>query len=163
MMKERGFTLIEIIVVIAVMLIIAGAVTFAVITTSMGPNILDAAANRLVFDLRYAQQLAISRHTSCGISFDPSGNSYFVYIGSTSTKAPDPYTRKSHILDYDTANEFKGVSLVSTNFGDNVYFNYMGAPYGSTGSALSSQGIVTLQEGSNAMTVTIEPNTGRVE
>jgi len=163
MMKKNGFTLIEIVVVIVVMLIIAAAVTFAVITTSFGPNMLDAAASRLIFDLRYAQQLAISRHTSCGILFDPSGNSYFIYIGDTSTKASDPYTRKSHILNYDTDNEFKGVGLVSTNFGDDISFDYMGTPYGSTGSALSSQGVVTVQHGPDTQTVTIEPNTGRVE
>lgn len=157
-MSGRGFTLIELIMVIAIIAILAVVVTFQGGTIKLG-----GAANKLMFDLRYAQQLAISRQVSCGISLDPSGDSYFAYIGDTSTIATDPHTKGNLSIDYDTDSEYEGISLVSTNFGDQISFDYMGVPYDSDGTALSSQGIVTLQQDSTTQTVTIEPNTGEVK
>ena len=163
MHKENAFTLIEVIIVITVMAIIAAAIALSFL--SIEPGKLDGVANRLMFDLRYAQQLAISRHVSCGILFNPDGNNYYVYVGSTSTKAIDPYTKRDHLIDYDTDTGYKGVDLVSTAFGngDQIYFNWTGTPYKSNDVALSTDGIITLQCGLDTRTVTIEPNTGMVK
>jgi len=169
-MIRKAFTLIELVMVIVVMAIMA---VVAISRISVGPNKLDGAASKLASDLRYAQQLAINSHQSCGISFNPTDNTYFVYIGTTSTKARDPHTRKDLELDYDTDSESSGVNLSYTNFGNDISFDYLGTPYDSTGSALSSQGYVTINydyispgcfgSGSGYTTsVTIEPNTGMV-
>jgi prepilin-type N-terminal cleavage/methylation domain-containing protein len=154
-----GVTLIELVMVIVVLAILAS--TWVVI--SLGPNKLIGASNKLMSDLRYAQQLAISRQVYCGASFNISGNSYFVYIGTTSTKATDPYSGGDLSVDYDTASEYKGVALSSTNFGDRIYFDYMGRPYDNSDVLLSSQGAVILHLGSYSNTVQIEPNTGQVK
>lgn len=154
----RAFTLIELVIVITVIAI----VTVAWVVIPMQANRLVGAANRLMFDLKYAQQLAISRQVTCGVSFDIPGNNYFLYIGNVSTKATDPYTGGEFAVNYNTADEFKGINLVSTNFGDGISYDYLGAPYNSGGALLSSQGIVTLQSGTYTKTVTIEPNTGEV-
>lgn len=160
-MSRDGFTLIELAVVIIISVILAVS---AIIPLTSALNIkLDAAANKFMFDLRFAQQLAINRHNSSGVSLNVAGNSYFVYIGTTSVKAKDPLTRQDLIVNYGTASEYSGVSLVSTNFGDLISFDYMGTPYDSTGTALASQGSVVLQRSGETETVTIEPNTGEVK
>lgn len=157
-LRNRSFTLIELIMVMAVIAIIA-----VVVSISPGPNKLIGVTNKLMFDLRYAQQLAISRQVNCGLSFNPSGNSYFVYIGNTSTIAADPHTAGELSIDFDTGSEYSGVSLSGTNFGDRIYFDSLGAPYNNTNTLLASQGVITLADGAYTKTVTIEPNTGEVK
>ena len=156
--KKNAFSMIELVMVIAIIAVLVVAVSF-----SSGTIKLVGAANKLVFDLRYAQQLAISRQVTCGVSFNPSGNSYFVYIGDTSTIATDPHTGSNLSIDYDTDSEYDGISISSTNFGDDISFDAAGAPYNSTPALLSSQGIITLQQGSDTQTVTIEKNTGEIK
>ena len=150
--------MIELVMVIVIIAVLAVAVSF-----SSGSIKVVGAANKLMFDLRYAQQLAISQQVRCGVSFNPSGNSYFVYIGDTGTLATDPHTGSNLSIDFDTDSDYDGISLSSTNFGDQVSFNAAGAPYNSTPALLSSQGIITLQQGSSLQTVTIEANTGEIK
>jgi len=157
--QKDAFTLIELVLIISLVAVLAVAIT---VSRPTGAK-LRGAAHKLMFDLRYAQQLAISRQVSCGVSFNPSGNSYFAYIGDTSTLATDPHTRGNLSLDYDTDSDYDGIGLSSTNFGDQVSFDYMGVPYNSVGTALSSQGIITLQLDAASQTVTIEVNTGEVK
>ena len=134
-----------------------------VVSVLPGTHKLYGAANKLMFDLRYAQQLAISRQVPCGVSFNPAANSYFVYIGIIATVATDPHTRGNLSVAYSAGSQYSGIDLVSTNFGDLVYFNAAGTPYNSIGAALSGQGIITLQSASGTKTVTIEANTGEVK
>jgi len=166
LLKTKSFTIIELVMVILIISIIAVALFMAVIST--GPNSLDAATRRLVSDLKYARQLAISRQVPSGVSMNPAGNSYFVYIEDDSTipttkdPALDPYTRKDHSIDYDQDTEYKGVNLLETNLGDDVSFDYMGVPRNSSGTNLSSQGSIKLLQGGQSRTITIEQNTGRI-
>lgn len=156
--KNNAFSLAELIIALVVIGILAVASVFV----WFGPNKLIGAANKLTFDLRYAQQLAVSRQVSCGVSFNISDNSYFVYLGDISTKATSPYSGEELLVNYNTESEYQGISLVSTNFGNLISFNYLGAPFDSSGIALSSQGIITLQSGAYTKTITIEPNTGAI-
>jgi len=63
-MLKQSFTLIELVIVMVVITVLAASW----VVISLGQNRLIAFANKLMFDLRYAQQLAISRQVSCGIS-----------------------------------------------------------------------------------------------
>lgn len=155
----KSFTLTELVIVIIVISILAGAW----VAISLQPNRLIGVANKLMSDLRYAQQLAISRQVPCGISFNITANTYFAYVGDINTKATDPYSGEDFLINYNTASEYKGVRLVSTNFDNRIYFDYLGKPYGNNDNPLSSQGTIVLQLGSNTNTVTITPNTGQVK
>lgn len=157
--KKNAFTLIELVMIIIIISILAVVVIFSIPTSPK----LSGVANKLMSDLRYAQQLSISRGGTSGVSFDPLNNSYFVYIGDTSTKATDPHTHAELLIDYDTDSNYEGVILSSTNFGDQISFDYLGTPYDSTDTALSSPGTVTLEYGPDTQDVTIEPNTGGVK
>ncbi len=163
--KDRsGFTLTELLIIVAIVGILAITAVIPILETRALR--LDAAAQRLVYDIRYAQQLAINRQVDCGVSFSIINNSYFVYIGTTATKATDPLTKGDLEIDYDTDSNYQGVDLISTNLsGNQLAFMapYLGAPSDGAGSALASQGTVSLQMGSETETVTIQPDTGEVK
>jgi Tfp pilus assembly protein FimT len=158
--QKNGFTMVDILVVITIMLI------FSVLAiprlTSYKTMKLYSAANKLAMDIRYTQQLGISRQKRCGLSFDPGNDSYFVYIKTTADKATDPYTRGDLILDFQTDRNYKGVDLVSTNFGDTLMFNQVGKPHNSAGDGLASDGQILLQFTGESKTVLITQDTGRV-
>jgi prepilin-type N-terminal cleavage/methylation domain-containing protein len=152
------FTLIELIIVIAIIAVLA----VVLFVSSQGLKV-EAVAHKLMLDLRYAQQLAISRQVRAGVSFNPTANSYFIYIGTTSAIAKDPHTAGQYIVNYNTQTEYSGIALVNTNFGDLISFDSLGRPYNSSGALLASSGTVTLQEGTTTALVTIEPNTGQIK
>ncbi|MFH1645586.1 MAG: GspH/FimT family pseudopilin [Candidatus Omnitrophota bacterium] len=155
---KDAITIIELIMVIAIIGILAVAVSF-----TPGTLKITGAANRLMSDIRYAQQLAISRQVSCGVCFNTADNSYFVYIGNNTVLADDPHTMSELSIDYDTHSNYSGLLLLNTNFGDCISFDSAGAPYDNSGALLASQGVITLQSGEYTKAVTIEKNTGQVK
>lgn len=161
MRSNKAFTLIELLITITLLSLVAVAVSVSL--SGLGKHILQGAADKMVSDIRLAQQLAVSRHVSCGISFNPAGNSYFMYVGDTGTRVGDSLVRGRDLeIDYDTDKPYKGVDLVSTNFGDQLSFDYMGVPYDSTPAELASTGTITLSAGGSQAYVDISPNTGEV-
>lgn len=156
---KNAFSFIELIIVI----IIISILTAMWVAVPIGPNRLIGAAYRVMADLRYSQQLAISRQVPCGISFNTTSNNYFVYIGNLTTKATDPLTGNPLIVSFSTDSEYRGMRLTGTNFGGLIYFDFLGRPYNSAGSLLSAQGVVNLGTETYTQAVTIEPNTGEVK
>ena len=130
--------------------------------TAKGPIRLEAACQRLSVDLQYMQQMAMAEQVRFGISFDTADESYFGYRVNTSTKALDPYTQDYLELEFDETREFNEIGITSINFSDAVEFDSIGAPYDGGGTALSTEGIATLTDGTNSKTVRIEPVTGKV-
>lgn len=153
--KKYTFTLIEM-----VMVILLVAILSVVVVSPENDLRLKGVSKKLIFDIRYAQQLAISRHINCGVSFSPASNSYFVYIGNTSTKAKDPHSGADLLVDFSADNFYQAIDLVSTNFGNLIYFDSMGIPYSSSGLPLASSGIIVLTQGNFSRQVLITPNTG---
>jgi len=159
--KRKTFSIIELVMVIVALGVFSVAVVVSIDSAKV--NKLIGAASKLTFDIRYAQQLALSRHTTCGVSFDPGNDTYFVYVGDTSTKAIDPHMRTEFIVDFTSQSEYSGIDLASTDFGDLLSFDSIGTPYDSSAVALSSQGNIVLGTGSYTKTVTVQPSTGKVE
>ena len=139
------------------------AVTVLVSGTAKGPVRLEAACQRLATDLRHMQQMATAEQVRFGISFDTSDDAYFGYRVNTSTKATDPHTQGDLEVEFDEMREFNEIEITSTDFSDAVEFDSIGAPYDGNGVALSSEGVVTLSDGTNSKTVRIEPATGKVK
>lgn len=139
------------------------AVTVLVSGTAKGPVRLEAACQRLATDLRHMQQMATAEQVRFGISFDTSDDAYFGYRVNTSTKATDPHTQGDLKVEFDEMREFNEIEITSTDFSDVVEFDSIGAPYDGNGVALSSEGVVTLSDGTNSKTVRIEPATGKVK
>jgi type II secretory pathway pseudopilin PulG len=158
--QKNGFTMVDVLVVISIMFIFS---TIAITRiTSYNTVKLFSVANKLAMDIRYTQQLGISKQKHCGISFDPGNESYFVYIQNTTNKATDPFTRGDLIVNYQTDPYYKGVDLVGTNFGNKLIFDQVGKPLDSAEVALASDGQVILQSQGESMAISITLDTGRI-
>jgi len=165
MIKEKnGFTMMDLVMVIAILSI------FSVMAiprlTSLHTVKLYGVANKLASDIQYAQQVAISKQIRCGISFDTSAESYFVYEGTyagpTTPKATDPYTRGAFIVDYQSEDPYKGIDLASTNFGGRLEFDSLGQPYNNAGILIPAEAKITLNCSGESREVLITPNTGAI-
>jgi Tfp pilus assembly protein FimT len=158
--QNNGFTMVDVLVVISIMFIFSAlAITR---TTSYNTVKLFNVANKLAMDIRYTQQLGISKQKQCGLSFDLGNDSYFVYIDTTTDKAIDPFSRGDLIVNYQTDSYYKGVDLISTNFGNKLIFDQVGKPLDSSAVALGSDGQIVLQTPGESMTISITRDTGRV-
>jgi len=158
-----GFTLIELVVTLVILLVLSTAV----ITNFTGADvlILDAAANKLVSDIRYVQQLAITKHSNFGISFDPNDESYYAYkeLPTPFNKISNPLTHENLEIDYSDDEELKRVNLVSTNLTNNIIeFNSIGRPFDGSGTGINYVGEVNLSYTDFSRTIKIEKNTGKV-
>ena len=152
---KRGFTLIELVMV----MVIVGILAALAIPRFEGFYAvkLNSAAKKLVTDIRYVQQLAVSRHESYRVLFYTSPqNSYEVRKVSDSSFAKDPFSRNDFIVAYNTNPQYGGVIVESTNFGPpgGLQFDWQGIP--------SAGGITLLRLKDNRKTVSVTANTGKV-
>jgi prepilin-type N-terminal cleavage/methylation domain-containing protein len=163
-MKQRGFTLIELVMVMIVMAIIAVSVIPAF--QNMPRLRTQAAALRLSSDIRYAQMLAIQTQRQSRVLFDAATNSYQIQLqtpgvpGAYFTVVNPGGVPGGFIVRLNQA-DFEGVTLsaVDINGTNAVIFSRMGAPLDANGTALGNAGTVTL---SGTFRVTIDGVTGRI-
>jgi len=165
---KTGFTIIEIIMVIVVIGIMAAAAVPRIDTLRKQIK-LQGSVKKLVSDIRYAQSVAISRHTNTIVIFDVANNSYRIEWYNDAVAAwqalPDPATRSSIVIDFDTDAQYSGMTLSSPNFGGTVSlrFDWEGVPQDMAGVALVAAGSVDLEIGGDVQAVTVTPQTGKVE
>ena len=134
MMNTRGFTLIELILVLVLLTIIA---VFAMPRLGDVPSMKSGAfADKLRADIRYAQNLAMTRGQRVRVTF--AAASYDLTIGAT------------HVIDPSTGNvypvllgvgDYAGIAItMPTGFSGNyVEFDSLGTPYdNATGGSCST-------------------------
>ena len=166
MNSQRGLTSIELVIVMVIIVILAGgAFVYVGVMNSMK---LDAAAQKLLADIRYAQGQATATTTWYGVLFEPTPtNRYTVYQtnGTTDTPITDP-SDFSKTLVVDTNAKF-GVAISAVNLeggANKIEFNGLGRPYTDyTGYVVSSEGVVSLSIAGLSKTVTIAPLTGKAD
>ncbi len=147
MRRERGFSLIELIVVIAVLAIVAG-VAVPRFMNQQGIRS-EAAARQLAADLRFSQRLAATFGTPCGVVVGEGGTSYTVFQGAGFAPAEDPLTREPFVVNLS-----EKYSTVAAPVGAAVTFDTRGRPSFSAGFG----GSFTI----GGRTVAVEPETGAV-
>ena len=164
MMKKRGFTTLEFVVVLVVMLIVS--VFVAIALNPYRAVKLDAAAQKVKTDLLYTRNLALSTAKWCGVSFevDPV-NIYTVFEtdGVTDKEIENPSQFGTDFV-VDLYDYYSGVKINSVNIGggNKVEFHPLGDPYDDRlGSALTVTGAITLEYSGLTKTILITPNTGR--
>jgi Tfp pilus assembly protein FimT len=161
--------LIELIMTILILAILSAVVSLSL--TGLATTRLDQAVNKVVGDLRYAQQLAISTQIRHGMTIDPSALQYTIHRDG----APD--TAVQNVINLGTTfvvnfpsyqqGQLTGVVFTSaTPFcgGANsvIEFNSLGAPTTTAGAVLACTSSLTLSYAGNNRTITIQQNTGNL-
>ena len=175
-MNARGFTLIETIMVIVIIGILA-AVAVPRFNAFYALK-LDGAMKKVRSDIRYVQQLGISRHTDTRIEFNAAANSYQACFcnetdgvcaagacGSGNwTALTDPFTRGNLQTNFNTDPQYGGIDLTSASFGggSTLRFDWQGVPQNSARTNLAADGSVSFSYQGNSNTIYVTPNTGRV-
>lgn len=146
-----SMTLIEIIMVITIVGIIA-----ALAIPRFEPFFaikLDGAVKKVAQDIRYTQQLAISRHENCVITFNTGTNSYNVLCNGVA--ATDPFTHNALAMNFNTDSQYGGIDITSASFtGGALTFNWQGNA--------SEAGSVGMNYKNNSRTISVTTNTGLV-
>ena len=137
---KRGFTLIELVTAVVIIAIItaAGLVSFS----SISSRRLEGAARKIVSDLSWARDEAVSRHKQCTVDFDTANNTYDV------KEAGVLIEQQSLNVDLASVTDFSGSSV------SNITFNF---PLGT-----AQDRIINLSSGAKTRSVRVFGETGYV-
>lgn len=163
-LTSRGFTLIELIIVVAIIGIVVAAISFRM-SSNIPAMRIDAATSQIRDHIRLAQEYAKLTQDKYYVTFDTSNNTYGVYKSSDDSVITEPTSGNNISYDLDTDEQLKGGSIDSVDFGGSstVEFDARGQPYGGKGgSLLSSAGTVSISYDSESATIKVEPVTGAV-
>lgn len=154
--SESGFTIIELIVIIVIVGILSymAMAEFSESSTIVKERTL---ARKVVNDIRYAQEMALSHHQLVKCFFEPSENRYSLRWADDSY-VQTPAAERDFIVDFDTG-DFSGIDLTSTGFTSGLLsFNSNGQPIND--GALMTVEIIAMLINSE-ITIKIIPGTGR--
>jgi type II secretion system protein H len=148
--REKGFTLLEIVVVVLILSILT-AVIVPRWASAVNQCYLDNAAKRIAADLAKAQSLAYATSKSQTVTFTPTANRYTIdgmadldHPSSTYTVYLDRHPYQSSLYSVD----LPGAQPVT--------FNGYGQPVGLP----SGGGKIVISSGNLTHTITIDPATG---
>ncbi len=166
--EEQGWTLIELVVVILILAILGSFVTLSL--QGYGSVKLNNAVDKVVGDLRYAQQLAISTQSRHGLTVN-STSQYTIHRNGTPDAAiQNPVNLGTNfVVNFDTYQQGQLAGVVFTaaapfcgGAGSVMEFNSIGAPTDTNGTLLACTSTITLSYSGSTRQITIAPNTGNL-
>lgn len=168
MRSDRGTTFLELTLTL-VMVGVLAAMAIPRLEGLYGIRVVGA-AEKVLGDIRYAQQAAMQRRIQTVAVFDIDHERYRVYQLSTGVNLDDPFTNSpgqpgqdwasGMVTDFPTHSELKGINIVSTtdNISGGLRFNSMGEPLDSTGARITSEATVLLSYDGFYRTIRIDPS-----
>lgn len=152
MNRAVGFTLIEILIVVVVGIILAGAVLPAAHT--LDDQSVSADAKILAADLEFVQARAIATGQTHRILFDADADTYQVE-SPPGVVLDEPMTKRSWVRKLGGPSE--GTDVITADFGGAaaVLFDPAGEP--------DEGGMIVLETGEFQATIRVQPVTGEVE
>ena len=148
----RGFTLVELIIIVAIIGII-GIIAVPQFTNLLNNVNTEVAVNKLMDDIRFIQNYAITQHCNTWFSVDIGNNSYsFGFYGTAPNINPqqiiDPATNQTSQISLDI---YPNTQITGETLNSSIDFDWFGVP---------SQGAnITIN---NSIIIQIESETGYV-
>ncbi len=165
-MNKKSFSLIELVIIVLVIGIMAAVVISSLHIPS--ELRLEAAKNKIMHDIGYAQNLSLTQQKQYGVRFRPGQNRYWLYDVAAGhwVRIKDPITGDQYEIDFDDDSRFQGIGIKITQAwmdGRRLYFDLQGRPYVRNG-ILTSQARIQLRDSVSGKQVDIfiDPNTGLV-
>lgn len=114
--SRKGFTFVEIIIVILIISVITGAVGISVQNVNSTVR-LSNAASRALADIKELQEIAINERKNVSVVVNPGNDSYYLYVDGS-------------LYRQVTFNEgdYVGVNITSSNFSGPLTFDTTGQP-----------------------------------
>ncbi len=155
---RTGLTLLELMMAMAILAITAVGVI--PIMSMGGQTQVYSAADRLVTDLSYARNLAVTQSQFIAVRFHLSQEMYQIEDASGQV-IEHPVSKDAYQVEFAEDSRFSRVDIVQADFDDTilVQFDYRGSPYNGSGNPLNS-GMATLAADSETRYVIVEPVTG---
>lgn len=166
MRNSKGFTLVEVIIVLTIVIILSRVVIVAVAAQIKSIK-LNNAADKMVSDLLFAKTMANGTGVWYGVSVEADPvNNYSVYTtnGTIDSIVIDPSDKtSSYTILLNTDYGIKISSVAIAGGGKRIEFRPDGTPFTDkfAASPLSSESVVTLTNGTDTRTVRVTQNTGR--
>lgn len=166
--SARAMTFIELVMIIVIIGILA-VVALPRFETYYQIKV-QAAAKKVVTDIRYVQNKAISRHADTRIIFNGGSEYYRAYYCDSDcaneanwSALQDPSTRLDLVVDFSSDHQYTGIDMFAVNFNstDTLRFNWQGIPQDNAGSNLTSFGSLSLDYKNSSVTISVAPQTGK--
>ena len=156
---QKAFTVLEIIMVITIMGIMAVLVINRI--TGTAESRINLAAEKIVSDIRYCQNLAMALHEEVRLSFSIPEDKYEVK-DSSGKFFKDPFTQENFVVDFTASGPLRGISIdnVDFNSGNELRFDALGHPEDVGNNPLTSQGRIDISYKGYSKTIVVYPNTG---
>ncbi|MFA9480195.1 Tfp pilus assembly protein FimT/FimU [Phycisphaerales bacterium AB-hyl4] len=159
MPMRRGYTLIEVLVVVVVLGIVAAIVVPQMLQA--GTLGVQAAARMIIADILYAQNDAVAHQAERRVVFDVEGNRYMVTDASGETlSTPWRGSGDRFVVDFSRDKRFAGVRLTEVDFADEttLAFDEMGGEAGDN----PSGGHIIIEFNEERFRIEVAPYTARV-
>lgn len=125
--RQKGYTLVELIVVITVVSILAGAVSVSMNDMNETARISNAAM-KVLADVRYAQELAMSTSREVNVIVNSASETYDVQWQDTGANVPDPLNNSGTLSVEFGSGDYSQIDIVSSNIGSRLSFDSFGEP-----------------------------------
>ncbi|MFQ5637021.1 MAG: GspH/FimT family pseudopilin [bacterium] len=153
--RQNGFTLIELIAVVIITGILTAVITAKYNDTGSTAQ-REAALRKMITDIRFAQQLALTGGQETRVTIDQPNNRYFLKW-EDGTYVKTPVGGQDFIVEFGTGN-FSDVTISATGFTNGrLDFDRRGVPL-NAGTAFS--GVLSLVTLNSLKRITVTANTG---